>query len=192
MTDPNDERDELTGIFDHIRPEDFILETTAIQEYERTNEGVEAFNAFVDEQLRAARQSWIAAEGEVQPIAILASTTKQRVFTPDDEETLGEWVQRLHREAQRMQANWVFLTKRTMVGSAAPGAQDVDFNDQEAVQAAIEAGTLVDGSLWYAERREGGERHHRFGIMRAKNGRLAEMEEGPSSQPSGLWSLILA
>lgn len=185
--------DEFTGIFDNLNPDDFTLETSAIDETSRENLGVEAFNAFVDEQLRALRISYAAADGElISPVSILASPVLQRVFSAEDDENMGQYVARLHREAKRMGATWVFTSKQTLVGTALMLPDDmVDINDSKAVDKAIEEGRMEEGIFWYAERREGDERHNRQGIIRVVGNKLGAMTEGPAQQQIPLMAQIL-
>jgi hypothetical protein len=185
-----DTPDELAGIFDDLSPEDFNVETTAIEEISRTNEGVDAFNSFVDEQMRAYRVAWVANHGRANPIAVLASPTMQRVFTPDAEETLGEYVKRLHREAIRMEAIWIFSARKTIVGSFMAD-EDTDIGDPEVIAEAMAAGKASEGVEWFAERREGDENHQRFGIMQSVDGRLSEPREAASTQSAAWWALVL-
>lgn len=185
--------DEYTGIFDSITPQDFILESTAVSETERANHGADAFNAFVDEQMRAVRTAFMASEGNLQPIALLANQTTQRAFTPDDEETVGEFIKRLNREAKHMGAMWTFYACKTLVQTEQVDPSELtDATDRDEVQAAIAAGTMAPGVLWYAERREGDEEHRRQGVMKEVGpGKLGPSEEASALQTLGALSLIL-
>lgn len=183
--------DEYNGIFDHLNPDDFVRETSAVDEVPRVNVGVEKFNQFVDEQLRAVRFAYLASDGQINPIAVVASPTVQRMFAPDDDETLGQYLQRLHREANLIGARWLFISKQTLVGSQeTPASQMKDVNDPESVG---DESALTEGVYWYAERREGDERHHRHGIIPELAGRnvLGEMTEGPQEQTVPMFAKIL-
>lgn len=186
---------EYEGIFEDATVADFIRTTSARLETTRTGgQGLEAFNRFVDEQLRAVRMAWIAAETYMQPLVLLTNDTQQRVFSPDDDETLRQFIERMHREAIAMEATWVFIAKRTMVGNigdAIDTEHDVDVSDTEEWEKAVAAGVVRLGVVWYAERREGAERHHRHGQMQDENGTLGEMREGARNQGIPLFAAVL-
>lgn len=186
--------DEYEGIFENATVADFERSTSAKIELAQAGQGVEAFDRFVDEQLRAVRMAWIAAETYMQPLVLLANGKQQRVFTADDDETLGQFVQRMHREAVAMEATWVFVAKRTMVanlGHALEVEHDTDVNDRDEYEKAVAAGLVRLGAMWYAERREGDERDHRHGQMQDEEGTLGEMHEGARNQGIPLFASIL-
>lgn len=185
--------DEFDGIFDNATVEDFMRETSARSEVKMRNEGLEAFNTFVEDQLRAVRTAWIAAETYMQPLAIVANQDKQRIFIPDDDETLGQFVERMHREAKKMKAIWTFIAKRTMVARVADGLDDddTDVTDSDKWQEILDAGLAQLGVIWYAERREGKTRMHRHGQMVDDNGALDDPIEGAPQQTIPLFAKIL-
>lgn len=187
--------DEFDGIFDDLTIADFLNAGTAVEELEvQLERGVAGFNRFVDEQLRAVRTVYVASNGYLKPFIILASPTTQRTFVPlDEQETLGEFVARVHEEAVRMEALWSFVVKDTLVGTKDwdSDSRDIDVNDETEIQKAIEDGILTKGIVWYAERREGDERHHRHGTMADQDGRLGATSEGSPEQPIPLFASIL-
>lgn len=186
---------EYEGIFEDATVADFMRKTSAKIDLARTDrQGLDAFNLFVDEQLRAVRMAWIAAETYMQPLVLLVNHHQQRVFTADDDETVGQFFDRMHREAVAMEATWLFVAKRTMVGylgSALDVEQDVDVTDPEEYERAVVAGIVRLGVMWYAERREGNERHHRHGQMQDEEGTLGEMREGARNQAAPMFRSIL-
>lgn len=189
--------DEYTGIFDNISPADFILtKTTAIFETPRTTQPVDAFSSFVEEQKRTLTTAFMASEGHLQPIAVLANSDTQRVFTPDDEENVAEFIKRLNREARQMAAVWTFYAQTTLVRSQQvdpdSDAVNIDPNDPDDVALAMEKGELVPGVFWYSERREGDEQHRRQGVMAEEGpGKLGPPSEASPLQSVGIFSLIL-
>ena len=186
---------EFNGVFDDATVADFIRATSARSEVARTNKGAEAFNQFVEEQLRAVRTAWIAAETYMQPLAIVANHDTQRIFIPDDDETLRQFVERMRREAKVMGAIWTFVAKRTMVanlGAAAASERDFDVSDPEEYEKAVAAGIVRLGVVWYAERREGTQQQKRHGQMQDESGTLGEPYEGARNQGLPLFSEILA
>lgn len=186
--------DEYDGIFNDATVADFMRETSARVEMAQTGHGVDDFNRFVDEQLRAVRMAWIAAETYMQPLAVIANGSQERIFIPDDDETMGQFVERMHREATAMEATWAFVAKRSMVaslGSAVDVDQDIDVTDPEEWEKAIADGIVRLGVVWYAERREGDERHHRHGQMQDEDGTLGATREGAQNQAIPLFASIL-
>lgn len=173
--------DDFTGIFDHLSPDDFNLETSAVDENPGVYRGPHAFSTFVDQQLRAVRLAFAAADGEINPVAVLVSPTVERVFAPDDDETLGQYLDRLSNEARTVGATWFFISKKTVAGVFSSN-EHPDVNSPEAMQAAIDEGTAKLNVLWYAERREGDERHHRHGLLEIVGNKLGQMYEGPAEQ----------
>lgn len=172
----SDEHDELTGIFDHLRPEDFTQGFGP-------NHGSEAFHKFVDANIITVRTGYAASDGHLNPFANLADSTSQVTITPTDDETLGEYVERCRSEAIRLGAKWVFIARKTLVGNYdAKSTDDIpDTSDPEALAKAIEEGLLVEGMFYYAERRELNEAESRHGIMKAQGNNLGECVEGSSA-----------
>lgn len=189
-----DMSDQYEGIFNNATMDDFIRDTSARLELANTGQGQEAFSKFVDEQLRAVRMAWIAAETYMQPLTVIANGKSERVFIPDDDETMGQFIERMHREALSMEASWAFVAKRTMVanlGSALDVDVDVDVTDPQEWEKAVAAGIVRLGVVWYAERREGDERHYRHGQMQDEEGTLGQMSEGSQAQEIPLFASIL-
>ncbi len=180
--------DDITGIFDDLSPEDFKSTTTAFTEISRTNVGLDAFNAFVDEQLRAVQISYATAKGDMAPVAVLANDSIQRLYVPSDEETLQNYLDRLSEEAKQMGATWFFISRPTQVGSHLVGSDEVhDATTAETIQEAKEQGALQRGLFWYADRRED-ERQKRMGIY-FDNG--AGVLERPIEVPGTMQSAVL-
>lgn len=189
MNSANDPNDEYDGIFNEATIEDFILETTATHHEPRSTTD---FDTFVTDNHRGLRRAYVASETNYQPIAVLVNADSEHIFTPDDEESLGEWMARLNREAKRLDAIWTFVAKKTLVGSD-PAEKLHDANDPEYVEDAIARGILGVGVLWYAEEiLADGSHRHRSGIMRETSGRLDASIESPSNQPVPIFNTILA
>lgn len=187
-------RDEYEGIFNDATVADFLRETSAKVELPLTAQDPDAFNRFVDEQLRAVRMTWIAAEGYMQQLVVLVNGDQERIFTPDDDETVGQFVMRMQREAVAMEAHWVFIARRAQVatlGDATDEDVDIDVTDPVEWQKAVAAGIVRTGLTWYAERRVGDERYHRHGQMQDEGGTLGELHEGAPNQAMPLFASIL-
>lgn len=188
--------DNLRGIFDNLTPDMFITETSAIDESEGVYRGSVAFNASVDERLRGIRAAFATSYGQVNPLAVLTNATTQRVFTPQQDENLGQFLERLKREARSMGAHWFFLAKKNVVAVVWEELEDTDERHDVTSKAselmAKAAGVEPEvGILWYAESREGNERVHRHGALRIEGNKLGEATEGDGQQTHGVFSLIL-
>lgn len=188
------DNDNYEGIFDDATVEDFMRDTSAKVVTESQAGGLDAFDRFIDEQLRAVRMAWLAAETYMQPLALLCNAREQRVFTPDDDESLRQFVDRLHREAVAMEATWTFVAKRSMVANLGPALEtddDVDVSDPDEWEKAVAAGVIRLGVVWYGERVDGTERLFRHGQMQDEEGTLGEMREGSRNQSIPLFAAIL-
>lgn len=185
--------DEFDGIFDDLSPADFFSQTTAYQEISRTNKGLEAFNGFVDEMLRAVQMAYAMAEGDVGAIAVLANSETMRMFVPVDEETVQNYIDRLNEEAKQMNAHWFFLARATKVGSHLVDRGEMhDATQAKVIEEAHDQGELQDGLFWYAERRED-ERQKRMGIYFDNGSGILErsMETPDTPQGSALLESVL-
>lgn len=186
--------DELDGIFDNLTPEDFLVSfnTTAFQEIARVNTGLNAFNDFVEEQLRTLQATYAMTEGAMNPIAILANQHTQRLYLPSEEETVQNYLDRLTEEARAMDACWFFIARRTEVGAhIIEPDESHDVADMDVTKKAQESGALSPGVFWYAERRED-EHQRRMGIFFDNNGVLERPVEVPDNpQPIAILEQVL-
>lgn len=182
--------DELTGIFDNMEPWDFLETASAemVSASAEPNQGAERFNKFVDLNIEVVRTGWLAADGQINPVAVLAGPHAQWTFVPTDDETMGDYMERLRKEASQLGATWLFISRRTMVGTL-PG--DHDTGDQNAVREALETGRVRLGVFYYAERREGDEVQVRHGMMQAMGNHLGAPIEGPTEQTTSFFAGIL-
>lgn len=178
----NDYNDELSGIFDNITPADFA-----------PFKGRLAFDQFVTKNLEMTRMAWLAADGQINPVAVLATAEKSWAFAPTDDETLGEYVERVRGEAKKLGATWLYISRKTLVGTFKVDPSDApDATNPEAIQEAIEKGLMSEGLFYYAERLEDGERDCRHGMMRAQDNELGELIEGnPYHQSVSFFANIL-
>jgi hypothetical protein len=185
----NEDKDEFTGIFDDLTPEDFELSTSAFADVHWDQEGGEkAFNEFVATQITTLRTTFSAAEGRIQSLAVLANPNRMRSFLPEDDENLGQYLERLGREAEKMRATWFFISRVTMVGSVT----SVDPIMFDAGDHQAESAPKVErGVIWFAARREYDGRGHRQGIMTAVGNHLGKMIEGTPDQTFGIFEVVL-
>lgn len=172
---------ELKGIFDNLKAEDFAQETTAIQEVSHPG-GSQTFDDFVAEQTRSLQIAYAAATGAINPVAVLATKATQRMFLPTEEETLGAYIERLHTEAARMKATRLFIARKTLVAARLiPEDQVQDVASEDMIKDAHERGILEPGVVWYAEHYQDGGRLHRVGVMFDNDGKLDRPSEAPPS-----------
>jgi hypothetical protein len=181
----------IDGIFDHLTPDDFVRETSAVDAATGEYRGTKNYDRWVDQRLQSVHIAYHAADGHMNPIALLASPTVMRGFTPDDDETVGDFLERLGREARLIGAHWFFLAKRELVGTMPTDDDDLDVMDQESVQEYINAGKLKPGVLWYAERREGSQRSHRIGFLTIVGNKLGESVETGAPQTFKAFAQVL-
>lgn len=181
--------DEIEGFFDDLTPEHFHQDSSSFVEMSRPNE---TFDAFVGEQVRATQIAYATAEGSMAPVAALVNAETLRMFVPQDEETLGDYLQRLHTESLDMDARWFYLARATQVASHLVRPEDLhDATQGEVVEGAKEANVLVDGLIWYAEAR-GEAPEKRMGIFYDNNDGVLERPIAVSGQQSALLEAVLA
>lgn len=179
--------DEFSGIFDELDPDDFAgLFSTDV---ETPNVGEDAFTEFVDRNLDSTRFAFLASDGEINPVAVLTNPTTSWLHTPEDHESLGDYLERLSNEARRVEATWFFFVRKTKVGVGEDSTDNMF--DPETLKKAKKAGQLTDGVFFYAARHEGVETESRRGIMRAHGNRLGELIEGTPDQEVPVFDEIL-
>lgn len=136
------ERDELSGIFDQLTPEDFVVPSTAIASMPGCYEGPDVLDGFVEHQLNAVRLAFAMADGWLTTTAVLAGPEGLRTFVADDEERLEDFLTRVRSEASRMQAHWCFLATQTVMGPDAREAVVWHLTSTEPETAGAVAGFL--------------------------------------------------
>jgi hypothetical protein len=185
--------DNLTGIFDHLDPGDFERTSSAVHEESRRKLADTEFDQFVQTQLRAVRHAFAGADGRMNPIAILTSPTVERMFAPEDDETMGQYIDRLAREAHLIGANWLFISHRTSVGILmTPEGADVPVADDPKMMAeAVARGEAQEAVYWYAENCSATETLRRHGFLTIVGTHLGQLVEGEADQKVKLFGRIL-
>jgi hypothetical protein len=153
--------DEFAGIFDHLTPADFERKTSAVAEDKPASD---TFDRFVEDQIRSLRYAFAGSDGNLFPLTTIASATVERVYAADDDETLGQYVDRVAREARLISATRVFTFKKTVVGTF-QSDEEQRSDSQEAMQEALDAGTTQEAVYWYAEERDGNQFEVRHGFV---------------------------
>lgn len=187
----------IDGIFDHITMEDFITTTSAVGVCDLATldaqfMGAGAFDRFVSRQIETVRVSYAMAEGDINPVVILATVDTQYVFIIQGDETVGDFMERLRREATEIQATWTFIARKCMVGQADDG-EDTDsvVGDEDVFRRAATRGRMKVGVLFYAQRKEGEETEHRQGYMHDDGeDNLGQVHMAIASQRTPLFDLL--
>ena len=173
------QRDELTGIFDDLTPEDFVVGTTAIAAMPGCYAGPDVLDGFVEHQLNGIRLAFAMSDGWLVSTAVLAGLEGLRTFVADDDETLTDFVARIRGEASRMRAHWCFMATQTLIGPGA-GAGDED------------GGTGQEAVVWQLTSTEAETAGAMGGFMPIHGARLGESFETQLSAPGiGPWSDVL-
>ena len=79
-----DDRDELTGIFDALTPDDFVVESTAIASMSGCYAGADVLDGFVEHQLNAVRLAFAMSDGWLFTTAVLAGRDGLRTLLARD------------------------------------------------------------------------------------------------------------
>ena len=174
------QRDELTGIFDGLTPEDFVVDTTAIASMAGCYAGPDILDGFVEHQLNAVRLAFSMSDGWLVTTAVLAGREGLRTFVADDDETLHDFVSRVRHEASRMRAHWCFMATQTLMG---PGAGSLPAEDGDTGQEAV---------VWQLTSTEAATAGAMGGFMQILGNRLGESFETQLAAPGvGPWSDVL-
>lgn len=176
---------EFYGIFDDLDPSHFLGLTTL--DSFTDNVGQEKFEQFCTNMIDAARLAFLASDGdEINHIAVLVNPTKAVAYVGDDEETMGQYMDRLTAEAERLKATWFFMCHFTQVGTAPldPDRVGTDVN--------VGAGDakLNRGAYFYARRKEDEDQTFQA-VAVAYGNRLGEIHLGSSEQPAGNFAQVL-
>lgn len=175
MTTLSPEANDITKMFENLRPEDFIRETSAVWvdpiPARAKSLGLHISNAgfemFVRDNRDRCRQQ--AQDNDpFTPQAMLASSDERRFFHGEDDEVPADFARRLRREAQAMNAHWMFVALMSPARAILPGQTDpppIDPDDADAVYAALASGELQFGVCWTAGSTVSGHPEHRAGII---------------------------
>jgi hypothetical protein len=179
--------DDITGIFDHLTPEDFFDPDTSAQRIPL--DPTCSFDTFVMEQLTLLRYAFAASDGHINPITVLANDHFAIVYQANDDENLGQYITRMNGEAQKIGARWTFFYKRTLIARQAPG-NDINVGDASLMSQALKSGDTQEAVYWYAARNDDDDPPMRHGYAAIDDAKLGEVSEGPQ-QPNDLLNKIL-
>jgi hypothetical protein len=173
------------GFFSHLSPADFDRDTSA--RHVAVLEQV-PFNHFVEASLESLRFAYHAADGNPNPVAIMVCPDGRRMFTPDDDETLGQYIDRLGREARQHGAIRLFTAWLTEGGTYEGSEHTVD--SPEAMAAAEASGAMRPVLYWFAQ---DGLRNPviRHGIMAIDSGNTGSVHEAAGEHAAPVYRSIL-
>lgn len=175
---------EFNGIFDDLDPSHFLGQATLDSYVE--NVGAEKFDVFWMNMIDATRLAFLASDGdEINHIAVLANAEKAVAFVGDDEEDMGQYMDRLTGEADRLKATWFFMCHFTQVGTAALGEDEPDD------VSLVDGKDLSRGAFLYGRRKEGDEDQIQMGIAMVYGNRLGELTSGAAPQPAKHFAQVL-
>lgn len=173
------------GFFSHLSPADFDRDSSA--RHVAVLDQV-PFDDFVEANLESLRFAYHAADGNPNPVAIMMCLDGRRIFTPDDDETLGQYIDRLSREAKRHGAIRLFTAWLTEGGTYEGDEATVD--SPEALAAAEASGAMQIVLYWFAQdgRRNPAIRH---GIMAIDSGNTGPVHEAAGEHAAPVYRSIL-
>lgn len=175
--------DDISALFDDVKPEDFFRATSAVasEEYLDVINGKVEFEAFVAKNIENSRLTYDDDPDEFDPVAVLHCPSGTRVFLPDEDETNEMYMSRLQREAVEFEATWFFIAM------VCPAAVCTDRDE-----AAAGNYVMQDALNWYAEAREPRFNQIRQGIVTIKADKQSgEMLEGTPEGASYLFRSVL-
>lgn len=162
-------------MFENIRPEDFIRETSAVKTLKVPDRakslglhtsGV-GFEKFIQDALSQARID-ARQNDDFTPRAVLANSDEWRIFHGEDDEVPADFARRLSREATAMNAHWMFVALVSPARAILPGQTEpppIDPDDTDAIMAALRDGQLSYGICWTAGSIANGPLEYRGGII---------------------------
>lgn len=172
--------DDMSGIFEHLTPQDFMRSSARhVAVWDQ-----QSFEEFVNACLDMVRFAFHASDGSPDPVALLIGTDGRRLYAPDEDETLGQYLDRLSREAKEYGAHSLFtmwLTKGGTYESDHFSRIDSDEN-----LAKVQGG-LKPVIYWYAQYGQA----VRHGIMTIVDGDTGDVFEAPAEHAAPVYRAVL-
>lgn len=193
--DEHDEHDEIAEFFDNLSVADFLEDRAGAMRFalDSIPSGLD-FDKFFAGNIHTVRISYLAANGMINPIAMLCNGTSMYAYRPTNTEDMGEYVKRLASEARELRAKWLFISRKGAVATTRVSADEMpEIDSTTALSQARAAGGVHEGVVYYAERFEDGEKDIRFGMMQEDEGwQLGDPIAGsPAHQAYPLFANIL-
>lgn len=167
--------DEFDNIFDNLNYEDFLtpVQTSGVPLPHTDRD----FEEFFTEHLAAVRRAFSKVGEALTMVAYLAVDDRKWSFAPTAEETLDQFLERVHVEAQMLGAKMLFLHRRTRGGSV-----EVPIDEAGSPVANFER-VLASGApracmFYFAGHKHGAVNQFRHGIMLIEDGELGDPIEG--------------
>ncbi len=188
MTNDMNEKD-IQHFFENLTPGDFFPRPATVTELP-VQPGRD-FDTFVQDQLRTVRYAFASADGEVNPLATLASKNVERVYAAEDEETLGAWADRLTMEGLTIGATWLFIFKKTLVGTFKTDVSDDTISEAQAIQMMMNEGAAKEALYWYAADKESGSRVHGYLDINEDGKTLGDVTMGDAARVDNVFARIM-
>lgn len=182
MTDSNEFPE---GFFDHLSPDDFVRESSARQVAVLDDI---PFDDFVERSLESLRFAYYAADGNPNPVAILVGPDGRRIFSPDDDETLGQYLDRLGREARKHKSTRLFTAWLTE-GGTYEGEDQHDIGSQDGLALVGEENMKIV-LYWYAQNKRK-PKQIRHGLITIEAGDLGDCVEADGDHAAPVYRQIL-
>lgn len=100
---------EIEQFFDALTPEKFVHDTSF---FSRPMPDSTNFQAFINEHIDVTRIAFASCDGEIYPIASLATKERVHYFKAEDDENLGQFTDRISAFAKTHNGRWVFIFKK--------------------------------------------------------------------------------
>ena len=179
------DNDDFDGVFDNLSPNDF--DRTSARHVAVLKP--QTFKEFVTAGLETLRYAYHAADGLPNPVAVMVGPAGRRLYTPDDDENLGQYIARLGREARTHQVTRLFTAWLTEGGFCQGTADSQRAADStEMLDSVRDAGAMQEVLYWYAQ--DGKEIQH--GIMLVSEDQTGDVVGGASEHASPLYRSILS
>jgi len=140
-----------TGVFNNLDPSQFYFAGTAVIDEEFEYYGPGTFVQFLLLNKIALRVAYAAAEGDANPVIVLANKTHVRGYVATDDETLEDFCVRLSQESRNMKATRLFWWRRAKVTAFPKNLPIAEQMMDESIDAGETEYELHDGIVWYAE-----------------------------------------
>lgn len=102
----------IRDFFANLTPDQFVNDSSF---HTRAIPVGATFDGFLDEHMDVLRLAYAACDGNIYPIASIATDTAVHYFKSTDEETLGDFTQRVAEFSAAHNSQWLFIFKKVKV-----------------------------------------------------------------------------
>lgn len=159
---------EIHQFFADLTPDQFTANTSF---FVRPLPAGTCFDGFLSEHLQVTRIAFASCDGGIFPIAALGTGKNVYYFKAEDNETLGEFIERVSTFARVHQSRWCYIFKRA---------------------SASYQGEERSGLYWMAGHRKGTAVYYRHGYFEIEGQTLGSCIEGVvrEDQPPAFWEIL--